>query len=302
MIPAGCNKQRTKPEGSLEADSCVNEARSSANVARSFGPCTLQGTPCRSPTYCQCVCNGLLIRGEGAEKINPFSGEGQHPQWPDGRARVAKGAVIKSYPWRAPQSKSRDPSIPVLVLHLVALVLEPLDDHASSSDFSLSCSACIKLSQIFKRPSNRPAVSRGTLFGGCKEQWPHVGNSPLSQTRHVCGWWTGKYWYWSKTLALRQLLVPSRMTRIGAVSVLQRITSAIPTWEVQSDEAGVLLRLPSPFSAHRRCPHFLFRVRSVIIISVRPSCGLSSLHNEYGVVLSLYFTYQRELLPGHPRQ
>ncbi|KAL6700663.1 hypothetical protein J3F84DRAFT_127298 [Trichoderma pleuroticola] len=43
------------------------------------------------------------------------------------------------------------------------------------------------------------------------------------------------------------------MTRIGAASVLQRITSAMPTWEAQGDEAGVALRCGC--RARSRSPH-----------------------------------------------
>lgn len=76
----------------------------------------------------------------------------------------------------------------------------------------------------------------------------------------------------------RQLLVGSiaRMTRIGAASVLQRIPSAMPTWEAQGDEAGVAFRcrarsphstspvssfpLSSPIGDHHLCSVALRRI------------------------------------------
>lgn len=74
---------------------------------------------------------------------------------------------------------------------------------------------------------------------------------------------------------------------VGAVSVLQRIIFAIPTWEAQK-AARLESRCGTAVSAHHRCPCVLISslaFGSVIIISVRLSCGLSSLHKEkeYGV-------------------
>lgn len=73
-----------------------------------------------------------------------------------------------------------------------------------------------------------------------------------------------------------KLLVPAAHERISAQS---RFCS--PAHNVCHAYLGLakVTRL-ALFSAHHRCPHFLFRARSVIIISVRLRRGLSFLHTD----------------------
>lgn len=107
--------------------------------------------PCREPLpdslRCLCVQVGVDKGGRVLRESNPFSGEGRQPQWPEGRARVAKGAIIKfPCPLEAPQSTSKDPSTPEVPVYnclyqMVAHALKPLDGCHSSSLFSLSRSA-----------------------------------------------------------------------------------------------------------------------------------------------------------------
>lgn len=106
--------------------------------------------PCREPLpdSLRCLCvqvgvdkGGMVLRG--SKWIKSLLGEGREPQWSEGRARVAKGAIIKfPCPLKDPQSTSKDPSTPEVVhkclYQMVTHALKPLDGCHSSSFFSLS--------------------------------------------------------------------------------------------------------------------------------------------------------------------